>query len=379
MHSSCRIPEVQHIFSGLSSRRNQLCQGLGELTSRDPAWKIRRKNQVCGRRLVAHLASLNQQCAESTSRINHDIRRVRSLLPTPSYLCPALSSLSLAHQPGRFVCSATGKMDLLRNAGSRQGSGVSSNHSTEVKGTCILKDNAIEKHSMGIKRVVDVNSNKNGNSSKVDLNEGERVKSHNPKRLSLPTVFSYNDVSTCEKNVQHEVGVSHSFLPSHRGQPARNRQRWNFSARLCGHGESSTPRNCYHFPCKRPQTYSHIGFRSNHPQLKTLQWVRSRASPRTTRSQSWDISIGYAANRRRQVNPVRNKTESLKHRLPSAVKLRPVDTAFRERLLKEEADRRRQVHQMSRPADWEVNYGQPTPFKRLWYPVRLKPNELVSW
>ncbi|KAK3773524.1 hypothetical protein RRG08_022237 [Elysia crispata] len=373
MHSSCRIPDVPRIFTGTYTKNRQLCQGLGELTSRDPTWKTRRKNQVCGRRLVQHLASLSQQCEDSKSRINHDIRATRSLLLSSSspIFCRPLSPRTLSKQPDPFLCSIKSETNQQKAADNQKNVSVSPAQSRESR--YILDDNiTMDFNGSGGSGCASNSYNKN-NLSTSELNKVNKT-AFETQNLLLPTVFASKDLSSFVHDSKQDVGKT---ITSADPRDVKKRQRWKFSARLCGYGESDIPRNCYHFPCKRPTTYSHIGFRAQHPQLKTLQWMRNSVSPKTTRSES--ENIGNSASVTKQIIPCRNKTESLKHRLPSAVKLRPVDTAFREQLLREEADRRRRVHQMSRPTDWEINYGQPTPFKRLWYPVRLKANELTSW
>ncbi|GFO35354.1 hypothetical protein PoB_006185900 [Plakobranchus ocellatus] len=330
MHSSCRIPEVQHLF--VRARDNT---GLGEL-AKDPAWKTRRTNQVCGRRLVKQLATLNQRCDESTNRINHDIRQIRSLLiSNRTCLLQTSAPVDLFSSP---VCSAA--------ADGREGSGrarhvwpsVDSDPSRKryVPGTGCKQSNVCWENFLYFPPTVTHHGSKSGR------------------------MLGIGDAKT--------------------GSGAT--ERLIFSARPCGYGDSPKERPCYHFPCKRLKTYNSFGFRPfNLP-------TRPKAQQRSSALPSLQDLVSPATSRRlageMQVASVRSsesyrRRDSLKHRLPSAVKLRPVDTAFREQLLREETERRRRLHHKTRPANWATNYGQPTPFKHLWYPVRLRPSELLSY
>ena len=383
MHSSCRIPDVQHNFTGSTARERQLCQGLGELTSRDPAWKIRRKNQVCGRRLVKHLATLSQQCDESTTRINHDIRRIRSLLlsasSSSSFPCrPALARWPSDSEAVRSV-SFTSTTSVSSDA---KIPGIPGRFCLSFPQSSAFGHARRDYKDNGSRRKIIGNKDKH---AACDLNKQDILvlkyqDSLQVSKVSTPRILSTNAHGSCRAAGGETGSIS---LDSHHQKLVEKPKRWISSARICDY--EAVPTHCYHFPWKRPKTYSHIGFRSLYPQLKTMPWVRSGTGSKNNRSELGDTG-NLTSSTRRGASAKANadsscskKHESLKHRLPSAVRLRPVDTAFREQLLREEADRRRRLHRKLRPADWEINYGKPTPFKRLWYPVRLKPNELVSW
>lgn len=123
---------------------------------------------------------------------------------------------------------------------------------------------------------------------------------------------------------------------------------------------------CTHFPCVQPYTYHSLGF---HPDTSTHSWrdwmqltacrphhrlAQEQAEPGMRRYRSVDDPPADAPefNRRRRLD----KEEQL--RLGTMHK--------------------KLVHSLQRPPSWNTNYGQPTPYKRLKNPVRLKPLEWLN-
>ena len=121
----------------------------------------------------------------------------------------------------------------------------------------------------------------------------------------------------------------------------------------------------------QPRTYHSLGF---HPDPSPRSW------------RGWIVQNAYRPHHR--LAPGRHPPAPLAHPAHPAHHLHapegrrtPADApgyVKRKRLGREEVvrldmARKKQAHALARPPSWNTNYGQPTPYRRLKCPVRLKP------
>jgi hypothetical protein len=122
----------------------------------------------------------------------------------------------------------------------------------------------------------------------------------------------------------------------------------------CQYNTTTSAHQCLHFPCLKPKTYHSLGYMRASANTKWMSWrdlrhvVREAAAGSPTGPGSATVS-GDSGGVSRFV------------------------ALQREEELKDEMQRRRIVHRQDKPPCWQTNYGKPTPFKRLKYPVRLQP------
>ena len=123
---------------------------------------------------------------------------------------------------------------------------------------------------------------------------------------------------------------------------------------------AGTPhRACRYFPCVQPHTYHSLGF---HPDPSTLSW------------RGWIVQNAYRPHHR--LAPGRPPPAHLQDGrrtpadAPGYVKRKRLG---KEDVVKLDMARKKQAHALARPPSWNTNYGQPTSYRRLRCPVRLKP------
>lgn len=117
--------------------------------------------------------------------------------------------------------------------------------------------------------------------------------------------------------------------------------------------------SCTHFPCIQPDTYHSLGF---HPDTSVGAWhswiERSASRPhhRLVPGRTYPVSDAG------QITPD----------MPGYTRRQRLG---KEEMLKLEMNHKKKLNAATRPPSWNTNYGEPTPYKRLKYPVRLNPVE----
>ena len=116
---------------------------------------------------------------------------------------------------------------------------------------------------------------------------------------------------------------------------------------------------CSYFPCVQPHTYHSLGF---HPDPSTHSWrgwiVQNACRPHHRLVPGRQPPAHLPDGRRTPADA------------PGYVKRKRLG---REDVVRLDMARKKQEHALARPPSWNTNYGQPTPFRRLKCPVRLKP------
>lgn len=120
---------------------------------------------------------------------------------------------------------------------------------------------------------------------------------------------------------------------------------------VCVASHSNHP--CVHFPCIAPTSYHTIGFRIDPDNTAWVPWKQLRHN------------LSDSALAAMQKSDVLNRGVSR------------LTVQKRAELLKLEMESRRKRSERDKPPSWQVNYGKPTPYKRLKYPVKLDPLDTV--
>lgn len=168
-----------------------------------------------------------------------------------------------------------------------------------------------------------------------ELRDLDLEKSYTPRYSEMASCCTYSQRSS----------VTLPDIPCSRRHSSTRRQR---SGHRCTYNPLKSEQKCHHFPCALPKTYHTIGYRGDPGTTSWMTWEDIK--------QSWDVP-----------NLVDNISTSVHD-----VSVSPrILTMRKENRLRRVIERRKCINDMHRPQSWETNYGQPTSFKQLKYPVRL--------
>ncbi|XP_046571067.1 uncharacterized protein LOC124279299 [Haliotis rubra] len=168
-----------------------------------------------------------------------------------------------------------------------------------------------------------------------ELRDLDLEKSYTPRYSEMATGCTFSQKSN----------VTLPNIPCSRRHNSSRRQR---SGHRCTYNPVKSKQKCHHFPCVRPKTYHTIGYRGDPGNTSWMTWEDIK--------QGWNLP-----------NLVDNISTSVHD-----VKVSPrILTLRKEERLRRVIERRKLINDMQRPQSWETNYGQPTSFKQLKYPVRL--------
>ncbi|XP_012938450.1 uncharacterized protein LOC106011874 [Aplysia californica] len=317
MHNCCRIPGLTLKAGG------QRLPGMGEM-DRHPAWKTRRANQACDRRLCLHLAALDQKRQEVETKISNDMRIMEK-------------ALSRRDQRRRHNCSLTERETIYRDS---EGCEKSENNCSSTG------QNSSSQKSLLLGSM----DNCSGTPGQTKGNSRE-----------------------CPASGQRPGSVlrrPHRLTPLYGRSPFSRRRLRRLIPRACDYRtHKSSSVLCQHFPCRQPGTYHSLGFRLD--DSSTDRWITWTDLKRAR------LSEGEVFDPKDQGRLTPGM--SLKHSLPASQFLQPLDAESKEKLLREEISRRKKLNENKKPLSWETNYGEPTPFKLLRCPVRLHPMEMTTF
>ncbi|XP_069133801.1 uncharacterized protein [Argopecten irradians] len=133
--------------------------------------------------------------------------------------------------------------------------------------------------------------------------------------------------------------------------PELNKLRRN--SRSCEFLTPKSKHQCQHFPCTAPTSYHTIGFRIDPDNTSWVPWKQLRHNLSDTAL----AAMGKSAILNTGISRLTAQRRS--------------------ELLKLEMESRRKRSEKEKPPSWQVNYGKPTPYKRLKYPVKLDPLDMT--
>jgi hypothetical protein len=179
------------------------------------------------------------------------------------------------------------------------------------------------------------------------------------KNTAATTSQSGHDTSSTTRGTSSKYSdrsvpkSSTTFRSSLRKSPKRSaNSRVSFRSNTCLVTESGR-RECQHFPCLLPSSYNHVGYESDTEKITT----RPVSMSATTQRRMFR-ALEAKSSRRPQRSTLHNKSK------------------LREDGLHKLVNHMRWKNELTKPPEWVLNYGKPTPLRKILKPARATALEI---